>query len=41
MESIIEKQFPVSRVTKESYKERKAKNGQTLTEPGKWWSGNH
>ena len=37
MLSFIEKQFPVSKVSKESYKERKANNGQTLTGLGKWW----
>ena len=36
-ESFIEKQFPVSKLSKESYKERKANNGQTLTGLGKWW----
>ncbi len=35
--AFIEKQFPVSKVSKESYKERKANNGQTLTGLGKWW----
>jgi len=35
--SFIEVQFPVSKVSKESYKERKAGNGQTLTGLGKWW----
>ena len=35
--SFIESQFPVSKVSKESYKERKANNGQTLTGLGKWW----
>ena len=35
--SFIETQFPVSRLSKESYKERSAKNGQTLTGLGKWW----
>ncbi len=35
--SFIEVQFPVSKVSKESYKERKANNGQTLTGLGKWW----
>ncbi|MCP4112153.1 MAG: DUF1156 domain-containing protein [Desulfobacteraceae bacterium] len=35
--SFIELQFPVSRVSKESYKERKAGNSQTLTGLGKWW----
>ena len=33
----IETQFPVSRLSKESYKERKANNSQTLTGIGKWW----
>jgi adenine-specific DNA methylase len=33
----IEEQFSVSRVSKESYKERKANLGQTLTGLGKWW----
>lgn len=37
MQSFIEKQFPVSKVSKESYKERKASQGQTLTGLGKWW----
>jgi len=35
--SFIEQQFPVSKVSKESYKERKAGSGQTLTGLGKWW----
>ncbi|MFZ3132818.1 MAG: anti-phage-associated DUF1156 domain-containing protein, partial [Desulfosporosinus sp.] len=35
--SFIEVQFPVSKVSKESYKERKAVQGQTLTGIGKWW----
>lgn len=35
--SFIETQFPVSRISKESYKERKANNTQTLTGLGKWW----
>lgn len=35
--SFIEAQFPVSKVSKESYKERKAGSGQTLTGLGKWW----
>src|SRR4051794_22721443 len=35
--SFIEVQFPVSKLSKESYKERKATNGQTLTGLGKWW----
>lgn len=36
-QSFIEVQFPVSKVSKESYKERKAGSGQTLTGLGKWW----
>lgn len=35
--SFIETQFPVSKVSKESYKERKAVQFQTLTQLGKWW----
>jgi len=35
--SFIESQFPVSKVSKESYKERKAVQTQTLTQLGKWW----
>ncbi|MEQ8155731.1 MAG: anti-phage-associated DUF1156 domain-containing protein [Clostridiaceae bacterium] len=35
--SFIEVQFPVSKISKESYKERKAGSGQTLTGLGKWW----
>lgn len=35
--SFMETQFPVSKVSKESYKERKANLGQTLTGLGKWW----
>lgn len=37
MKSFIETQFPVSKVSKESYKERKANYSQTLTGLGKWW----
>ncbi|MCI0728577.1 MAG: DUF1156 domain-containing protein [Chloroflexi bacterium] len=33
----MEQQFPVAKVSMESYKERKAGNGQTLTGLGKWW----
>jgi len=33
----IELQFPVSKVSKESYNERKGHQGQTLTGLGKWW----
>ncbi|MBI3396746.1 MAG: DUF1156 domain-containing protein, partial [Spirochaetia bacterium] len=35
--SFIEVQFPVSKVSKESYKERMANYSQTLTGLGKWW----
>ena len=37
--SFIEQQFPVARVSAESYKERMAGAGssQTLTGVGKWW----
>ena len=35
--SFIETQFPVSRLSKESYKERKSNYSQTLTGLGKWW----
>lgn len=35
--SFIEVQFPVSKISKEAYKERKAGAGQTLTGLGKWW----
>lgn len=35
--SFIEEQFPVSRISKESYKERMSVSGQTLTGLGKWW----
>jgi adenine-specific DNA methylase len=35
--SFIEVQFPVSKLSKESYRERKAVAGQTLTGLGKWW----
>ena len=37
MPSFIETQFPIARLSAESYKERKANNGQTLTRLGKWW----
>lgn len=37
IKSFIEVQFPVSKISKESYKERKAGNTQTLTVLGKWW----
>jgi adenine-specific DNA methylase len=35
--TFIETQFPVSLISKESYKERKAGASQTLTGLGKWW----
>ena len=35
--SLIETQFPVAKVSKESYRERKAGRSQTLTGLGKWW----
>src|SRR5688572_18470008 len=35
--AFIETQFPVSRLSKESYKERKANYSQMLTGLGKWW----
>lgn len=35
--AFIETQFPVSKLSKESYKERRAADGQTLTALGKWW----
>jgi len=35
--SFIEVQFPVSKLSKESYRERKSVAGQTLTALGKWW----
>jgi putative DNA methylase len=37
MKSFIETQFPVSKVSKESFKERTAAQSQTLTQLGKWW----
>ena len=37
MPSFIETQFPIARLSAESYKERKANNGQTLTRLGTWW----
>ena len=33
----IETQFPVSKLSRESYTERKAVQSQTLTGMGKWW----
>jgi putative DNA methylase len=36
-ECFIERQFPVARLSMESYKERTAKQSQTLTGLGKWW----
>ncbi len=35
--SFIETQFPVSKLSKESYKERMGNSSQTLTGLGKWW----
>jgi adenine-specific DNA methylase len=35
--SFIEAQFPIARLSAESYKERKANSSQTLTRLGKWW----
>lgn len=35
--AFIESQFPIARLSAESYKERKANLGQTLTRLGKWW----
>jgi hypothetical protein len=35
--SFIEVQFPVSKLSKECYKERKAGAGQTLTALGSYW----
>ncbi|MCP5417448.1 MAG: DUF1156 domain-containing protein [Chromatiaceae bacterium] len=37
MPAFIETQFPIARLSAESYKERKANLGQTLTRLGKWW----
>lgn len=37
--SFIEMQFPVSRISAETYKERKAGSGQTLTSLGSYWKG--
>lgn len=37
MATFIETQFPIARLSAESYKERKAVSGQTLTGLGKWW----
>jgi adenine-specific DNA methylase len=37
--SFIEVQFPVSKLSKECYKERKANAGQTLTALGSYWKG--
>ena len=35
--ALIECQLPVSKLSKESYKERKSSQGQTITGLGKWW----
>lgn len=37
MQTFIETQFPITRLSAESYKERKAGASQTLTGLGKWW----
>lgn len=37
MPAYIETQFPIARLSAESFKERKANNQQTLTRLGKWW----
>ncbi|MEI8293163.1 MAG: anti-phage-associated DUF1156 domain-containing protein [bacterium] len=37
MPAFIETQFPIARLSAESYAERKSNNGQTLTRIGKWW----
>jgi putative DNA methylase len=37
MKQFIETQFPIARLSAESYRERKAVSGQTLTGLGKWW----
>ena len=37
MPQFIETQFPIARLSAESYKERKAGASQTLTGLGKWW----
>lgn len=37
MPAFIETQFPIARLSAESYKERKATNSQTLTGLGRWW----
>ncbi len=39
--SFIEAQFPVSKMSRESYKEPKVIQSQTLTGLGKWWEENH
>ena len=37
MSTFIETQFPIARLSAESYKKRRANNSQTLTGLGKWW----
>ncbi len=37
MPAFIETQFPIARLSAESFRERKAVSGQTLTGLGKWW----
>ena len=35
--AFIETQFPIARLSAESFNERDAKNGQTLPRLGRWW----
>src|SRR3954465_7240297 len=37
MPAFIETQFPIARLSAESYKERKGASSQTLPKLGKWW----
>lgn len=37
MKTFIETQFPIARLSAESYKERKGSSSQTLPKIGKWW----
>ena len=39
MPTVIGTQFPIARLSAESYKERRANNSQTLTRLGKWGGG--
>jgi putative DNA methylase len=36
-QAFIETQFPIARLSAESFREREANTGQTLTRLGKWW----